>query len=130
MAISKRGFLAALSAIPFLGVFAQKANAGLRIKGSGVNSGDVVALKSTEHPYAVAGETVTCESGHPICDFVETVNYGQMQDVKRQLGNWRQPEAKIGEFPIRGCAVCGKPWTTGSTYHFKFGWRGYGHGSA
>ena len=73
--------------------------------------------------YAHAGETVTCENDHPICDFVETVHAGQMQRLETQLGNWRQVKPTIGQIPIPGCAICGKPFTDGTIFHIGDAWR-------
>jgi hypothetical protein len=82
--------------------------------------------------YACADETITCENGHPICDFIETVYVGQHQDVERQLGNWRgnvvvgdaQFPPPVGTLPIPVCKLCGERFTTGGCYHFADGWRG------
>jgi len=79
--------------------------------------------------YASAGDTVTCENGHPICDFLEDVAVGKIPDLHKQLGNWRQPEPQKGDLPKdHPCAVCGARWfnhpaTLGVTFHFQDGWR-------
>lgn len=73
--------------------------------------------------YAKAGETVTCENGHPICDFVVDIRRGQPQHPATQLGNWRQPEPQVGTIPIPGCEKCGAPFTDGMLYHVGDSWR-------
>lgn len=74
--------------------------------------------------YAQAGETITCEQGHPICSVVETVYVGQIQDLDRQFGDWRQkPPPKGSMLPVR-CMSCGARWCeTAGIFHFKDGWR-------
>jgi hypothetical protein len=88
-----------------------------------IGSYSLVVVDHTGDVYATAGETVTCENGHPICDFLETVHVGQEQDADRQLGNWRQDKPTVGQFPIPRCAKCGAPFATGVVYHFRDGWR-------
>ena len=122
--MNKRKFLGFLSALPAIGWAFRPA--------------DGVALNSMAHPaeffapqttdycrrcYAFAGETVTCENGHPICDFARDVVYGTMQDTKSDFGNWRQPAPQVGDFPIPGCAVCGAPFADGMVYHVGDSWR-------
>ena len=75
-------------------------------------------------PYARAGETITCTEGHPIADFVNTVYLGDMQDVEKDIGNWRQEKPFVGQIPLPVCAICGANFTGGSVYHFADGWRG------
>jgi hypothetical protein len=126
--MNRRSLLSMLAALPFVGsLVPAKAREGLRIKSNGwfLPNGDGITLTSRSHPYAVVGETVTCENGHPICDFMETVDVGQMQDLPRQLGNWRQETPTVGQFPIPGCAICGKPFTTGISFHIGKYWRGH-----
>lgn len=87
---------------------------------------DGVALRSTFHPwpiYANAGETVTCENGHPICDFVQETRTGETQDLENQLGNWRQAAPRRGDHPIPGCAICGAPFYNGLIFHIGDKWR-------
>ncbi|QPF87010.1 hypothetical protein IC762_12220 [Bradyrhizobium genosp. L] len=74
-------------------------------------------------PYARKGETVTCEAGHPICDFVETVYVGEIQDVDGEIGNWRQEKVVRGTIPIPGCAICGAAFTDGIIFHIGNEWR-------
>lgn len=124
--MNRRNLLSALGALPFMGWLGSKANAsGLRIKSLPHVGpvGDGVALNSRAHPYAVAGEIVTCENGHPICEFIETVESGQRQDLPRQLGKWRQPEPEVGTIPVPVCAVCGAQFYTGAHFHIGESWR-------
>jgi len=73
--------------------------------------------------FASAGEVVTCESGHSICTFAETVNIGQYQ-LPHHLGEWRQEEPKIGTFPMPVCAKCGSKFVLDNGhFHFHGGWR-------
>jgi len=120
--VSRRKLLSWISALPFIGA----------VGVSSVKASLVELSESEEAPvrrwpdlpvYACKGETVTCENGHPICDFVETVHCGQNQDVRMQLGNWRQDEPQLGALPIPGCAVCGAAFTTGTHYHVGTEWR-------
>lgn len=73
--------------------------------------------------YANAGEKVTCENGHPICEFVKTVHVGEMQALEHQLGNWQQPVPDGGALPIPGCAACGAAFTDGMLFHINQAWR-------
>ena len=87
-----------------------------------------VSTKETWRPkpvyYAQVGETVTCEKGHPICDFVQNVHIGQMQNLPEQLGNWRQPAPEVGQFPVPGCAICGGKFYVGvGLFHIGDSWR-------
>jgi hypothetical protein len=104
---TRRSILQFLATVPFVGGFVPKV---------GIAGGVVVV-------YAFAGETVTCENGHPICDFVETVELGQEQKVASQLGNWRQPSPEIGQIPIPGCNKCGAAFSNGMVYHIGSEWR-------
>jgi hypothetical protein len=132
--ISRRTFAALLAGLPLIG--RASADDGVALKSiahpEGVGVVDAVgelneaALESAMvelRIYAHAGETVTCENGHPICDFVEDVAIGQTQDVPRQLGNWRQDVPQVGALPLPVCAQCGAQFTDGSAYHFADGWR-------
>ena len=112
--MNRRSFFELFAAVPFVGVFASAAVAAPVETKTWWPAKDI---------YARAGEIVTCENGHPICEFVENVFYGQIQDVTRQFGNWWQEQPKIGEFPIRGCTVCGAMFTTGMVYHIGDSWR-------
>ena len=110
--------------------------------------GDGVSLKSASHPkgkkvrmrgiskdaietveidlpiYAKAGEFVTCENGHPICEFLVDVVSGATQDLPRQLGNWHQEEPKVGQAPIPRCAVCGARFAIPvGIFHIGATWR-------
>lgn len=77
--------------------------------------------------YAYRGETVTCENNHPICEFAETVHYGDSQDLRHQLVNWRQPAPEIGALLPVLCTGCNAPFgqigETGCEFHFASGWR-------
>jgi hypothetical protein len=74
--------------------------------------------------YACKGETVTCEHGHKICEFMVDVYLGDIQDVKNQLGNWRQTEPVPGTIPLPRCAICGARFILSSgIFHFSKGWR-------
>jgi hypothetical protein len=73
--------------------------------------------------YAFAGETVTCENGHPICDFVETVYFGDFQRPDQQFGNWRQSKPQVGQLPLPVCEKCGAAFTDGMRYHIGEVWR-------
>lgn len=73
--------------------------------------------------YAEAGETVTCENGHPICNFMRPVAIGQMQDLARDLGNWRQTAPIVGQAEQPRCAKCGAEFYRSGIFHFADGWR-------
>lgn len=73
--------------------------------------------------YASAGETITCENGHPICDFRETVYAGDMQNPTEQFWNWRQTKPKLGVIQLPRCEVCNGMWTMGVIYHVGDSWR-------
>jgi hypothetical protein len=127
--MNRRSLLSMFAALPFVGsLVPAKAKEGLRIaplKGSrGIGEG--VTLKCRSHPYAVEGERVTCENGHYICEFMETVDVGQWFDPK-QLGNWAQEAPHVGQYPIPGCAVCGAKFSTGALFHIEEYWRGLNH---
>ena len=82
--------------------------------------GTVVWLEPYQ-TYAVKGEVVTCENGHFICEFLDTVNVGQSWDSTK-LGRWRQPEPKLGTMK-QPCTSCNARWFEGSYLHFPDGWR-------
>ena len=104
---------------------------GLRIRPlPGPINGDGVALTSMAHPepthlnvYAYKGETITCENGHPICDFARTVKIGEIQNGTDDLTDWRQPIPVVGTFPVPGCAICGARWSDGVVFHVGNSWR-------
>jgi hypothetical protein len=74
--------------------------------------------------YAHAGEVVTCENGHEICTFKETVMVGQIQELDRQIGDFRQERPKVGDMLPLYCTICGARWAGAwGTFHFKGGWR-------
>lgn len=72
--------------------------------------------------YALAGEEVTCENGHVICEFKTTVYRDAAQDLPTQLHHWRQREPKVGD-PMPFCMKCGARWYDGASFHFRGGWR-------
>lgn len=70
--------------------------------------------------YATSGERVTCENGHHICTFLETVAAGQ-REVADCLTDWQQAEPMIGEY-IPNCHQCGAPfYLAGGMFHFGEG---------
>ena len=71
--------------------------------------------------YADKGETVTCENGHPICEFLDSVATGQPFS-SLHMGNWQQPEPKLGTI-AQACGICGARWFKGPYLHFPNGWR-------
>ena len=89
-----------------------------------VFSKDAIETVEIDLPvYAKAGEVVTCENGHVICQFVETVCRGATQNLPKQLGHWRQKEPKVGG-PIPVCAKCGA-WfyLSPGLFHIGKSWR-------
>ena len=124
--MNRRNLLSAIAGLPFLGWLAPAESKGLRVKSLPHTGpiGDGVALNSISHPYAVDGETVTCEMLHPICDFVKTVWCGEIQNLPVTLGNWRQPEPMVGQRPMPRCAVCGGRFAiSGGIFHIGDRWR-------
>jgi hypothetical protein len=103
----RRGLLSLIGSLPFFGW--AKTEAAPR-----------VVVKT---PYATEGEAITCENGHYICDFVQTVYEGDIQNVEEQLGNWQQTKPKLGVIPLPCCEKCGAQWTLGVIYHIEGGWR-------
>ncbi len=73
--------------------------------------------------YAEAGETVTCENGHVICNFMRSVPIGQIQDLPRDLGNWQQTPPVLGQVETPRCAKCGGEFYRSGVFHFADGWR-------
>ena len=134
--MNRRRFLSFLATLPVIGSLVPKMAAdGVGLVSMAHPVGPAVAdsvLSDVEHiiltipAYARAGETITCEEGHPICDFVQTVSFGQTQNLPEHLGNWRQDEPKVGTLPLPVCAVCGSKFTLGAIFHFKEGWRAPG----
>ena len=132
--MKRRSFLSLIVSLPIVGSFVKPA------------VGDGVALRSMSHPcagaldddyepsgivtseislmrYAAAGDQVTCENGHPICEFTVDVAVGQMQDLAVQLGNWTQDQPEIGQIEPPLCAVCAGEYYRWGIFHFKDGWR-------
>ena len=107
MAVNRRWLLSAFAMIPFAGLAKS------------------VTIKSpaVKRIYAHAGETITCENGHPICDFRETVYQGDMQNPSDQFWNWKQAPPKLGVIPLPRCEVCNGMWTMGVIYHIGDSWR-------
>lgn len=77
-------------------------------------------------PYAHNGEMVVCSGPdqHPICDFLQDVYVGDMQDLGQELGNFRQTKPTVGQLKIPRCEICGAKWyISGGLFHFRDGWR-------
>lgn len=75
---------------------------------------------------AKAGETVTCESGHPICDAAEDIFQDTVASV-RQFTNWRIAPPQDGT-TIESCPECGARYIRvgpdlGLQLHIAGGWR-------
>jgi hypothetical protein len=113
----RRSFLGLLASMPFVGQFIGHSEA------TSISPDSIVAVEIDIPTYAEAGEVVTCENGHPICEFIETVAWGQIQDVERQLGRWHQEKPEVGQLPLPVCAICSASFTDGMRYHFGDGWR-------
>ena len=130
--MNRRKLLATLASLPFAGVLF-KPNDGVALTCGAHPIGEPcevelndAALTTVEMDfpiYAHAGETVTCENGHPICDFARDVYRGMMQDPPRDFTNWRQVVPVVGERLIPMCAVCGASFTNGLVYHVGDAWR-------
>lgn len=115
---SRRSLIGLLASLPIVGRVLTAARA------REIDPISIEAVTIDFPTYAQVGEIVTCENGHPICEFVETVAYGQMQDVAHQLGGWRQGVPEVGQLPLPACDRCGAQFTDGMRYHFADGWRG------
>lgn len=128
--MNRRGLLSFIASLPIIGGFVKPADGvALRLVAHPIGPatdgepGNVVTDKITLTPYAYAGEEVTCENGHLICEFTADVFVGQTQDPPSQLGKWRQPEPAVGA-QIPTCAVCGGAfYQAGGVFHFRYGWR-------
>ena len=122
--MNRRWLLGAIASIPFVGK-AMASPEKKPLKPRSMSYKNWPKAEAGKRPvFASAGETVTCENGHPICEFVETVHYGQMQNLPAQLGNWRQEPPKLGSFDIK-CEKCGAKFAAGNGhFHFANGWRG------
>ena len=73
--------------------------------------------------YARKGETITCENGHPICEFADDVYVGNLPKPSNFI-NWTQEEPEFGSRPK--CAVCnGDFWVGGEGFRVHIGdaWR-------
>ena len=77
---------------------------------------------SIREPYAKIGDKVVCENGHIVCEFIKTVYVGDLQDVRNQLGYWRQDAPLIGTIYPR-CSICGAKFYMHGIFNFKDGWR-------
>ena len=122
--MNRRNLLASLAALPFIGsMFKAKAERGFPYnvrKTPEIFGTDVSRL----FVYAWSGETVTCENGHPICDFARTVLLGDIQNPSEDFCNWRQEEPTVGQLPLPRCAVCGGEFVKGGmVYHVGKFWR-------
>lgn len=74
--------------------------------------------------FAKAGEWVTCESGHRICQIARDLELGELQ-LANDFTNWQQDEPAPGAM-IAQCAVCGGDWyrgVTGLEMHIGGKWR-------
>lgn len=130
--MKRRSLLSLIASLPLVGAFAKPSNgvalrsishlvgAGLDLTNepSGIVDGEISLTR-----YAAAGDQVTCENGHGICEFVCDVAVGQMQDLPRQLGNWTQDQPEIGQIEPPLCAVCAAEFYRWGIFHFKDGWR-------
>ena len=96
--------------------------------------------------FAKAGEWVTCENGHRICQIARDLIKNEMMDPPRDFANWQQSEPALGT-PADAilCADCGAHWfnngqildqisineeagtklalVDGPRLHFEDGWR-------
>ena len=76
--------------------------------------------------YAKAGEIVTCETGHEICEVAKTLHVGDLIQAE-QFINWRDREAPEPRDPIDAyCKTCGERYIRGVggyQLHFADGWR-------
>lgn len=119
--MNRRGVLAGLSALPFMGLFAAKVNTELKPLGVDIVYKEYVG-KNVWYPYARKGEIVTCTNNHPICEFMEDVGLGENQNVDLQLGNWRQPPPMLGT-PVPRCSICNAKFYVSGLYHVGKEWR-------
>ena len=74
---------------------------------------------------AKAGEQVTCENGHVICEAVQNIATAAPYSSADWTG-WTQPEPMMGtELGRCNCTVCGARWVKGpgAIFHFADGWR-------
>jgi len=96
---------------------------GKKVRGRGISKDAVETVEIDLPVYASAGETVTCENGHPICTFVSNVCVGAIFRAS-DLGHWRQEEPKVGQRPIPRCAACGARFAlAGNIFHIGDFWR-------
>jgi hypothetical protein len=75
--------------------------------------------------YAKAGEQVTCENGHVICEAARDLHTFATWSPA-DWTNWTQPEPMPGtSLEACLCAICGARWVRapGMIYHFADGWR-------
>jgi hypothetical protein len=105
--VSKRGFLGFLSGL-IAATFAPKTT--------------LSDPKPKGKVYALAGERVTCENGHHICTFAQTVYIGDMQYPDTQFTDWQQSVPIHASHPV--CAKCNaKFYTHGGILHIGTQWR-------
>ena len=83
-------------------------------------------------PYLIAkaGEIVTCESGHEICDVAEDI-YGHGRIASKQFANFRWDYAPKSGETVPNCPQCGArfilaraPHLGGGVVHIDDEWRG------
>lgn len=79
---------------------------------------------------AKAGDRVTCELGHHICDVAEDIKACAPGPMLKQFTNWRGYVPLSGR-PVHDCNICGRKfirWTAGllggCQLHVKGEWRG------
>lgn len=78
--------------------------------------------------WAHKGETITCISGHPICDLARDI-YTCEGRASADFTDWKQPEPArdLSVADIR-CTDCKGVWIRGNArdgyqFHFSDGWR-------
>lgn len=71
------------------------------------------AAPQSDSIYARAGEQVTCENGHVICEVKRDIEKGASQQGN-ELHRWRDPEPQPGTLTADiKCCRCGAPWAGG-----------------
>lgn len=72
--MNRRSFLSCLAAFPLIVAFARQVKS---------KSAENMTIRSI---YAIKGEKISCENGHPICEFMETVNVGDIAGCPEAIG--------------------------------------------